>query len=36
MLADGATGSRVKVRNLASGRVVEGLVQADGRIRVDF
>ncbi len=36
MLADGATGARVKVRNLASGRVVEGLVQADGRIRVDF
>lgn len=36
MLADGATGTRVKVRNLASGRVVEGLVQADGRIRVDF
>lgn len=35
-LADGATGGRVKVRNLASGRVVEGLVQADGRIRVDF
>lgn len=36
MLADGATGTRVKVRNLASGRVVEGLVQVDGRIRVDF
>lgn len=35
-LADGATGGRVRVRNLASGRVVEGLVQADGRIRVDF
>ncbi|HBG30542.1 MAG TPA: flagella basal body P-ring formation protein FlgA [Gammaproteobacteria bacterium] len=35
-LADGLAGRRLKVRNGASGRIVEGTVQADGRVRVDF
>lgn len=35
-LADGMAGGRLKVRNLASGRVVEGTLQRDGRVRVDF
>ena len=33
-LGDAAEGDRVKVRNLSSSKVVEGIVQADGRVRI--
>lgn len=35
-LTDGRVGERLKVRNLASGRIVEGRVQTDGRVRVEW
>lgn len=35
-LEDGDEGERIRVRNKASKRVVEGVVDADGRVRVGF